>query len=89
MVESYANSVEDRLFEGLTFKLDPGASCINESKSVTFHPQGSNYYSPSSGSKLMKIALAGRDWMDPNTFRVAFDLVNDGLDVSVIGQDPA
>ena len=42
MVESYANSVEDRLIEGLTFKLDPGASYINERKSVTLHSQGSN-----------------------------------------------
>ncbi len=27
--------------------------------------------------------------MDPNTFRVAFDLVNDGVDVPILGTDPA
>ena len=77
MVESYANSVEDKLIEGLTFKLEGGASYINERKFCTFHPQGSNTYSPSSGAKLIKIALTGKDWMDPSTFRVAFDLVNE------------
>ena len=78
MVESYASSVEDKLIEGLTFKLEAGASYINERRFCTYHPQGSNIYSPASGSKLIKINLTGQDWMDANTFRVAFDLVNDG-----------
>lgn len=92
MVESYANSVEDKLIEGLTFKLEGGASYINDRKFCTFHPQGSNYYSPSSGSKLIKIALTGKDWLDPTTFRVAFDVVNDGTyaaAVPVVGTNPA
>ncbi len=79
MVESHANSVEEGLIEGPTFKLYTGASYTNERKSVTFHPQGSNHYNPSSGAKLIKIALTGKDWLDPNTCRVAFDLVNDGV----------
>ncbi len=54
MVESYANSVEDKLIEGLTFKLEPGASYINEKLFCTFHPQGSNHYNPASGTKLIK-----------------------------------
>ena len=78
MVESYANSLEDRLVDGLSFKLDPGASYINDRRSVTFHPQGSNVYNPSQGTKLIKIMLSGKDWLDPNTFRVMFDVVNDG-----------
>ena len=77
MVESYANSVEDKLVDGLSFKLDPGASYINERKSVTFHPQGSNIYKPGTGTKLIKIQLTGQDWLDPTTFRVMFDVVND------------
>ena len=44
MVENYANSVEDRLIEGLSFELNPGASYIIDRKSVTYHPQGSNIY---------------------------------------------
>ena len=75
MVEAMANSVEDVLVDGLSFKLRPGASYINERKSVTFHPQGSNIYS-ANGTKLIKILVSGDAWMDPSTFRVQFDLVN-------------
>ena len=72
-----ANSVEDVLVDGLSFKLKPGASYINERKSVTFHPQGSNIYS-TNGTKLIKILVSGDAWMDPSTFRVQYDLVNNG-----------
>lgn len=76
MVEATANSVEDFLIDGLSFKLKKGASYINERKSVTYHPQGSNYYS-TSGTKLIKMLITGQDaWLDPSTFRIAFDLVN-------------
>ena len=76
MVESYANSVEDKLIDGLSFKLESGASYINERKFVTFHPQGSNIYNPKSGTQFIRIALTGKDWLDPSTFRVAFDVQN-------------
>ena len=75
MVEAHANSVEDKLIDGLSFKLSPGASYIQERKSVTFHPQGSNIYS-TNGTKLIKLLVSGDSWMDPSTFRVMFDLVN-------------
>ena len=44
MVESYANGIDDKLIDSLQFKLKEGASYINERKSVTFYPQGSNIY---------------------------------------------
>jgi hypothetical protein len=75
MVESMANSVEDYLIDGLSFKLKPGASYINERKSVTYHPQGSNVYT-TNGTKLIKLLITGDNWLDPSTFRVAFDLQN-------------
>ena len=75
MVEAAANSTEDYLIDGLSFKLKPGASYINERKSVTYHPQGSNVYSPN-GKKLIKLLITGDNWLDPSTFRVMFDLVN-------------
>ena len=70
-----ANSVEDYLIDGLSFKLKPGASYINERKSVTFHPQGGNHYT-TSGVRLIKFSITGDQWLDPSTFRVAFNLVN-------------
>ena len=53
-MEGVANSVEDKLVDGLSFKLKPGASYVTERKSVTYHPQGSNVYS-TTGTKLKKI----------------------------------
>ena len=75
MVEAHANSVEDKLIDGLSFKLGAGASYVQERKSVTFHPQGSNIYS-TTGTKLIKLLLTGDSYLDPSTFRVMFDLVN-------------
>ena len=74
-MEAHANSVEDRLIDGLSFKFSPGASYVQERKSVTFHPQGSNSYS-ANGTKLIKLQITGDGWLDPSTFRVMFDLVN-------------
>ena len=38
MVEAMANGVEDKLIDGLSFKMQPGASYVIERKSVTYHP---------------------------------------------------
>ena len=75
-MESFANSVEDRLIDGLSFKLQPGASHITDRRSVSFHPQGSNIYKTSTGTKLIKILLTGDSWLDPSTCHVLFDLGN-------------
>ena len=74
-MEALSNSVEDRLVDGLSFQLQPGASYVTERKSVTYHPQGSNIYS-TSGTKLIKLLLTGDQWLDPSTFRIMFDLQN-------------
>lgn len=76
MVEAVANGIEDKLIDGLSFKLAPGASYVTSRRSVTFHPQGSNIYESQNGVRLIRIALNGDEWLDPSTFRIAFDLVN-------------
>jgi hypothetical protein len=76
MVEAIANGIEDKLIEGLSFKLTPGASYVVDRRSVTFHPQGSNKYQPVTGSKLIRILLTGDGWLDPSTFRIMFDVRN-------------
>jgi hypothetical protein len=76
-MEAHANSVEDRLIDGLSFKLSPGANYVNERKSVTYHPQGSNDYAPT-GTKLIRIHITGDSWLDCSTFRIMFDLNNLG-----------
>ncbi len=42
MVEANANGIKDKLIDGLSFKLHPGASYVTDRRSVTYHPQGSN-----------------------------------------------
>ncbi len=44
MVEAIANGIEDKLIDGLSFQMNPGASYVVDRRSVTFHPQGSNIY---------------------------------------------
>ena len=76
MVEAIANSVEDKLIDGLSFKMQPGASYVIDRKSVTYHPQGSNIYEPGAGTKLIRILLTGDNWLDPSTLRVMFSVNN-------------
>jgi len=77
MVEAIANGIEDKLIDGLSFRLNPGASYVTDRRSVTFHPQGSNHYSSTAGTKLIRIVITGDSWLDPSTFRIMFDLKND------------
>ncbi len=86
MVESHANSVEDYLIEGLSFKLAPGASYITNRRSVSFFPSGSDSYSPSSGVKVIKIKVNGTDWLDPSTVKIMFTINNNS---TATGTTPA
>ena len=77
MVEAHAQSTEDFLIEGLSYKLNPGASYVSNRKSVSFFPSGSDTYSPASGVKVVKIKInGGTDWLDPSTVKVQFDITN-------------
>ncbi len=77
MVEAIANGIENKLIDGLSFKLHPGASYVTDRRSVTYHPQGSNIYKPSAGTKLIRILLTGDNWLDPSTLRVQVTINND------------
>ena len=70
MVEAMANSVEDVLVDGLSFKLKAAASYINERKSVTLPLQGSKIYTYNERNKNIKILVSEDSWMDPSTFRI-------------------
>ena len=79
MVEAIANGIEDKLIDGLSFKMQPGASYVIDRRSVTYHPQGSNSYKPQAGTKLIRILLTGDNWLDPSTLRVMFNVNNDNV----------
>ena len=82
MVEAIASGIEDKLIDGLSFKMQPGASYVVDRRSVTYHPQGSNIYTPSAGAKLIRILLTGDNGLDPSTLRVMFTLNNDETDAA-------
>ena len=89
MVEAHAQSVDDYLIEGLSFKLGAGASYVTNRRSVSFFPSGSDTYSPASGVKVIKIKLNGSDWLDPSTVKLMFTLTNtDGTNAMTILSGP-
>ena len=76
MVEVITNVLEDTLIDGVSFKLAKTAPYITYRRSCACHPQGSNIYMSNAGIKLLKITIAGLDWLDPSRCRKMFDLVN-------------
>ena len=84
MVDSMANSVEDYLIDGLSFKLSPGASYVAERRSVSYFPSGSNIYQSGSGARVIRVNLTGEGWLDPSTVRLTYTLVNNGTGAQVL-----
>ena len=76
-MEHHAQSADDALIGGLSYKLKPGASYVTNRRSVSYFAQGGNQYSPT-GAKVMEFNLTGDQWLDPSTFRVMFQLDNTG-----------
>jgi len=76
MVDALATGVEDKLVDSFKCSLKPGASYVTNRRSCTYHPSGSNIYTPQGGTRLVKLLLTGDQWLDPSTFRVMFDLRN-------------
>ena len=75
------NSVEDKIIDGLDFKLKPGARYLLNRRFVTFHPSGASTYTTNS---LIRIVLIGaNDWLDPSTLRIMFDLRNNAPTVGL------
>ena len=75
-MEGTINSVEDFLIDGLSFKLNPGASYVTDRRSVTYWTAGVHEYVSGSGSKVARINITGAGWLDPSTVRVLCTLEN-------------
>ena len=80
-MESHAQSADNILLDGLSFKLPATADYVTNRRSVTFMPQGGNQYSVN-GVKVIKINLTGSDWLDPSTARFMFTINNGSLAAS-------
>ena len=74
-MEHHAQSTDDALIGGLSYKLKAGASYVTDRRSVTFFASGGNQYS-CPGVKVMRLNLASDHWMDPSTFRIMFQFNN-------------
>ena len=81
-MEHHAQSVDDALIVGLPYELKAGASYVTNRRSVSYFASGGNDYKPT-GVRVMRFHLAGDQWMDPSTFRVAIQLNN--LDYDATG----
>ena len=79
-MENLPNSADEVLIDSLSFKLPASGKYVTDRRSVTFHTEGSNAYSPQAGAKVLRFRLAGEGWADHSTFRVMFDVVNDDND---------
>ena len=53
-MEHHAESIDDALIGGLSYKLKPGASNVTSRKSVSYFASGGNTYSPN-GVTVIKI----------------------------------
>ena len=72
-MEHRAQSVDDALIGGLSYKLKAGASYVTNRRSASYFASGGNTYSPNC-VKVMEFNLTGDQWLGPGTFRVAFQV---------------
>ena len=76
-MENLTNSAEEVLIDSLSFKLPSSGQYVTDRRSCTFHTEGSNSYSATAGTKVIRFRLAGDgQWLDHSTFRIMFDVVN-------------
>ena len=63
-MESITNAAEEVLIDSLSFKLPGSGQYIQERRSVTFQTEGSNSYSPNSGTRVMRFKLSTEGWLE-------------------------
>ncbi len=75
-MDSHTEAVDDILIDNLNFKLKNSSKYVVDRRSVSYFPSGSDTYSSTSGTKVIKFVLAGDQWMVPFTVRIQFQLNN-------------
>lgn len=66
----------DELISSLSYKDPRTASYIIDRKSSSFQAVGSNIYSPTTGVRLIRFNISSEDFLDPNSLRIQFDILN-------------
>jgi hypothetical protein len=75
-MEATTAAIEDVLVNSFDYKLKPSATYVTERRNCTFFSQGSNVYSPS-GVRVLKFQLSSNGWLDPDSVRIMYTLVNE------------
>lgn len=85
MVDATVNSIEDKLIDGLNFKMPSTSSYVTRRRSTKFYATGSNVYASKAGTRVIRINLNAEDeWLDPESVRISMDVVNDGVAVAAV-----
>ena len=69
-MESITNAAAEVLVDALSFNLLGSGQYIQERRSVTFLPEGSNAYSAQAGTRVIRFKLATKGWLDSGTVRI-------------------
>ena len=77
-METLTTSAEDTLLASLSYKIGGTSSYITNRRMCTFNASGSNVYSPTSGTRILRFRLSGDDFLDTGSVRVMFDVRNAG-----------
>ncbi len=75
-MDSHAEAVDDILIDNLNFKLKNSSKYVVDRCSVSYFPSGSDTYSTSSGSKVIKFVLTGDQWLVPSTVTIQLQISN-------------
>ena len=76
-MESHLASQEPLLIDNLSFVPSHSADYVIGRTRSTFFQSGSNTYSVTGGTRVLKITLnSSNDWVDPSCVYLQFDLVN-------------
>ena len=68
MVEAIANSCEEYLISGRSFKTNPGAGYMTNRRNITWYTSGAQNYISGQGAWVIRI--------DPSTVRLIYTLTN-------------
>ena len=75
-MERHVASLEPLLIKNLSFKLKESAQYIDSRRQVSYFASGSNIYSTTSGTRVLKVVLNGQEWLDPSSIYLQYDLRN-------------
>ena len=83
-MEAHVAATDPLVIDGFQYKLKPNGQYVTSRQSVSFHPSGSNVYTPVGGTKVMRIVLSDSSnaWLDPESVKLQFDVVNKESDAA-------